>query len=314
MPNKIWTAGSILAVMFATGANAQKTDWQIFAEPFVSSAHAQDINWQQVDDLLGRKPAVSGDVHRYGFPRSDLSVTLDGVTIKPALALGGWVAFKPMDGDVMAMGDLVLLESEINPVMAKMIANGLEITAVHNHLLRASPPTFYMHVAGHGDPVKVATAIRDALAESKTPLTAAASTAPPPAVDLDTAQLDQIIGVKGQANGGVYQFNVPRRDPITEGGMALTPVAAMGVAIGINFQPTGDGKAAITGDFVLTGEEVNPVIMALRTHGIEVTALHSHMLDEQPRLFFMHFWANDDAIQLAKGLRAALDKTASTKG
>jgi hypothetical protein len=313
MRNKIGTAASVFALILATGASAQKIEWNVFAEPFVSSAHAQDVDWQKVDETLGRKPAVSGDVHRYGFPRSDLSVTLDGVTIKPALALGGWVAFKPMDGDVMAMGDLVLLESEINPVMAKMIANGLEITAVHNHLLRASPATFYMHVAGHGDPVKVATAIRDALAESRTPLTAAASTAPPPAVDLDTAQLDQIIGVKGQANGGVYQFNVPRRDPITEGGMALTPVAAMGVAIGINFQPTGDGKAAITGDFVLTGEEVNPVIMALRTHGIEVTALHSHMLDEQPRLFFMHFWANDDAIQLAKGLRAALDKTASTK-
>jgi hypothetical protein len=313
MRNKIWTAASVFAVIFATGASAQKIEWNVFAEPFVSSAHAQDIDWQKIDETLGRKPAVSGDVHRYGFPRSDLSVTLDGVTIKPALALGGWVAFKPAHGGVIAMGDLVLLESEINPVMAKMIANGLEITAVHNHLLRASPATFYMHVAGHGDPVKVATAIRDALAESKTPLTVAASTASPPAVDLDTAQLDQIIGVRGKANGGVYQFNVPRRDPITEGGMALTPVGPMGVAIGINFQPTGDGKAAITGDFVLIGEEVNPVIMALRTHGIEVTALHSHMLDVQPRLFFMHVWANDDAIKLAKGLRAALDKTASTK-
>jgi hypothetical protein len=211
------------------------------------------------------------------------------------------------------MGDLVLLESEINPVMLKMIANGLEITAVHNHLLGASPETFYMHVAGHGEPIKVATAIRDALAESKTPLTVSASTAPPPPIDLDTAQLDQIIGVKGQANGGVYQFNVPRRDPVTEEGMQLSPVGPMGVAIGINFQPTGGGKAAITGDFVLTSDEVNPVIMALRAHGIEVTALHSHMLDEQPRLFFMHFWANDDAIKLANGLRAALDKTASTK-
>ncbi|QPF87465.1 DUF1259 domain-containing protein [Bradyrhizobium genosp. L] len=302
------------ACLLATGGSAQKIDWQIFAEPFVTSAHAQDVDWQKVDDTLGRKAAVAGDVHRYGFPRTDLAVTLDGVTIKPALALGGWVAFKPMHGGIMAMGDLVLLESEINPVMAKMIANGLEITAVHNHLLGATPATFYMHVAGHGDPVRIASAIRDALAESKTPLAVAASTASPPAVDLDTVQLDQIIGVKGQANGGVYQFNVPRRDPITEGGMPLTPVGPMGVAIGINFQPTGGGKAAITGDFVLTGEEVNPVIMALRTHGIAVTALHSHMLDEQPRLFFMHFWANDDAVMLAKGLRAALDKTASTKG
>jgi hypothetical protein len=314
MRKKLWTTASILAVVFATGANAQKIDWSIFAEPFVSAAHAQDINWQQVDDVLGRKPAVAGDVHRYGFPRSDLSVTLDGVTIKPALALGGWVAFKPAHGGVMVMGDLVLLDSEINPVMAKMIASGLEITAVHNHLLRANPETFYMHIAGHGDAVKLATAIREALAASKTPGVVPTPATPPPAVDLDTARLDQIIGVKGQANGGVYQFNVPRRDPITEGGMALTPVGPMGVAIGINFQPTGGGKAAITGDFILSGEEVNPVIMALRTHDIEVTALHNHMLDEQPRLFFMHFWANDDAIKLAEGLRAALDKTASTKG
>src|SRR5882762_10272310 len=170
-----------------------------------------------------------------------------------------------------------------------------------------------MHVAGHGDPVKIATAIRDGLAESKTPLSVAASTAPPPAVDLDTAALDQIIGDKGQANGGVYQFNVPRRDPVIENGMTLAPVGPMGVAIAMNFQPTGSGKAAITGDFVLTGDEVNPVIKALRTNGIEVTAIHTHMLTEQPRLIFMHFWANDEALKLARGLRAALDKTASTK-
>ena len=309
----LWTTISVVVVAFASTACAQNIDWQVFAEPFVSAAHAQDVNWQQVDDILGRKPAVGGDVRRYGFPRSDLTVTLDGVTIKPALALGGWVAFKPMHGGVMIMGDLVLLDTEINPVMAKMIASGLEITAVHNHLLRANPETFYMHVAGNGDPVRLATAIRDALAESRTPLTVAAPAGPPPVIDLDTAQLDQIIGVKGQANGGVYQFNVPRRDPITGEGMQLSPAGPMGVAIGINFQPTGGGKAAITGDFVMTAGEVNPVIMALRTHGIEVTALHSHMLDEEPRLFFMHFWANDDAIKLAKGLRAALDRTASTR-
>ncbi|SFJ42761.1 DUF1259 domain-containing protein [Bradyrhizobium sp. cf659] len=280
---------------------------------FIATAHAQDVDWQKLDDALGRKPAVTGDVHRYGFPRTDLTVTLDGVTIKPSLALGGWVAFKPAHGGVMAMGDLVLLESEINPVMQKMIESGLEITAVHNHLLGAIPATFYMHVAGHGDPLKIATAIKTALAESKTPMSAPAPAVPPPAVDLDTAKLDQIIGVKGQANGGVYQFNVPRRDPITEQGVQLSPVGPMGVATGVNFQPTGGGKAAITGDFVLTGDEVNPVIVALRSHGIAVTALHSHMLDEQPRLFFMHFWANDDAIKLANGVRAALDKTASTR-
>jgi len=281
--------------------------------PFVYMARAQEIDWQKVDETLGRKPAVTDDVHRYGFPRSDLSVTLDDVNVKPGLALGGWVAFKPAHGGVMAMGDLVLLETEINPVMGKMIAGGLEITAVHNHLLRANPATYYMHIAGHGDPAKVASAIRDGLAESKTPLTVAPPSSPPPAVDLDTAQLDSIMGVKGKDNGGIYAYTVQRRDPIRENDMLLSPVGPMGVATGINFQPTGGGKAAITGDFVLSGDEVNPVINALRSNGIEVTALHSHMLDEQPRLFFMHFWANDDAIKLAKGLRAALDKTASTK-
>ena len=276
-----------------------------------ASASAQQIDWQQVDAVFGRKPAVSDDVHRYGFPRTDLSVTLDGVTIKPALALGGWVAFKPMRGGAMVMGDLVLLESEINPVMAKLIEGGLEITAVHNHLLRANPATFYMHVGGHGDPAKMAGVIREALAASKTPLSTPAAAGPPPTIDLDTAKLDQIIGVKGQPNGGVYQFGVGRQDPIIENGMPIAPVGPMGVATAINFQPTGEGKAAITGDFVLTGDEVNPVIRALRSNGIEVTAVHSHMLDEQPRLFFMHFWANDNAEKLARGLRAAIDKTAS---
>ncbi len=277
-----------------------------------TAANAQDVDWKKVDEALGRTAAVTGDVHRYGFPRSDLTVTLDGVAIKPALALGGWAAFKPMQGGAMVMGDLVLLETEINPVMAKLIENGLEITAVHNHVLRGNPATFYMHIAGHGDPVKLATAIHAALAESKTPLTAPAA-APPPAIDLDTAQLDQIIGAKGQNNGGVYQLAVPRRDPVTENGMPITPVGPLGLATAIGFQPTGGGKAAITGDFVLIGEEVNPVIKALRSNGIEVTAVHSHMLTEQPRLFFLHFWANDDALKLARGLRAALDHTARAK-
>ncbi len=277
-----------------------------------TGANAQEIDWKKVDEAIGRGAAVAGDVHRYGFPRTDLTVTLDGVTIKPSFALGGWAAFKPAHGGAMVMGDLVLLETEINPVLTKLIENGMEITAVHNHVLRGNPATFYMHIGGHGDPVKMAEVIRSALALSKTPFSSAAPVpAPAPAIDLDTAQLDQIIGVKGQPNGGVYQFNVPRRDPITESGMTVP--TAMGSANAINFQPTGGGKAAITGDFVITGDEVNPMLKALRANGIEVTALHSHMLTEQPRVFFMHFWANDDALKLAKGIRAALDKTAATK-
>jgi hypothetical protein len=274
---------------------------------------AQEIDWKKVDEAFGRGGAVAGDVHRYGFPRTDLQVTVDGVAIKPAFALGGWIAIKPAHGGAMAMGDLVLLETEINPVMAKLIEGGLDITAVHNHLLRASPATFYMHVGGHGDPIKLATAIHDALAASKTPLAAPTPPATQLAIDLNTAQLDEIIGAKGNPVGGVYQFGVPRREAIAMSGATLAPAGPLGVATAINFQPTGGGKAAITGDFVLTETEVNPVLRTLRQNGIEVTALHSHMLDEQPRLFFMHFWANDDAVKLARGLRAAIDKTGAGK-
>src|SRR5262245_47332269 len=208
-----------------------------------TAATAQGVNWDKVDATLGRKAAVNGDVHRYGFPRTDLNVTLDGVTIKPAFALGGWVAFKPAHGGVMVMGDLVRLETEITPVLTSLIENGLEITAIHNHVLRGNPATFYMHVGGHGDPERLATAIVKALGASKTPLQAPAPAAAA-AVDLDTAQLDSIIGTKGQANGGVYQFTVPRRDPVKEAGMEIAPAGPMGVATGVNFQPTGGGKAA----------------------------------------------------------------------
>ncbi len=290
----------------------------ILSAALVGAAHAQQqmqsaqVDWAKVDEAFGRKAgAVGGDVHRYGFPRTDLTVTLDGVAIKPSLALGGWVAMKPAHDGAMAMGDIVLTETEITPVMAKLIASGLEITAVHNHLLRASPETFYMHIAGHGDPVQLATAIKEALGASKTPLGPPAAPAQQPAIDLDTAQLDQIMGHKGNPNGGVYAFGIPRKDTITQAGMTLTPPGPLGLATGVAFQPTGNAKAAITGDFVLLGEEVNPVLRTLRQNGIEVTALHSHMIDEQPRLFFMHFWANDDAVKLAKGIRAAIDKTAS---
>jgi hypothetical protein len=272
-------------------------------------ANAQEIDWKKVDDALGRSAAVTGDVHRYGFARSDLNVTLDGVTIKPALALGGWTAFKPAHGGAMMMGDLVLLETEITPVMTAAIENGLEITAIHNHILRAQPPTFYMHVSGP-HPVKLANALHTALPRAK--LLHFCRSAAAPDVGLDTQSWIALSASK-QARRRCHQFGIARRDHITQGGMSLDPAGPLGVATGVNFQPTGNGKAAITGDFVLAASEVNPVIRALRTNGIEVTALHSHMLDEQPRLFFMHFWANDDALKLAKGIRAALDKMANAE-
>jgi hypothetical protein len=275
-------------------------------------AFAAEPDWKPVEAAMGR-PSVAqpGGVHRFNFPRTDLKVTLDGVEIKPALALGGWLAFKPEGNGVMVMGDLVLTHDEIAPVMKKLGDGGIAVTALHNHLLRSTPATMYMHVLGHGDAVKLATAFHEALALSKIPAPSPPP-ATPPAVDLDTAMLDKTMGAKGTANGGVYQFGFPRADTIRDGKMEVPPT--LGTANAINFQPTGGGKAAITGDFVLTANEVGPVMRTLQANGIEVTAVHNHMLNEQPRLFFMHFWANDSADKLARGLRAALDKVKLKKG
>ena len=273
----------------------------------VPAVAANEDYWQKVGQALGKEGAQQpGRIYRVALPRSDLHVTLDGVAIKPGLALGGWLAFAAINDNAMVMGDLVLTQDEIAPVMKKFEEGGIEVTALHNHLLRAEPMTLYMHVLGHGDPVKLAQALHAGLALSKTPLQAGALPAgAPPAIDFDTGAVDKAMGYKGKNNGGIYGFSISRAKPVTEDGMEIP--AAMGSAIGINFQPTGGGKAAITGDFVLSDKEVNPVIKALEASGIEITALHSHMLSEQPRMFFMHFWANDDATKLARGLRAALD-------
>jgi hypothetical protein len=273
---------------------------------WAASCFAADIDWAQVDQAIGRKGAAQpGGLYKYGLPRSDFKITVDGVAIKPSLAFGSWVAFEPTGDGAMVMGDLVLTDTELSPVMKRLIDDGFEVSAIHNHLLRTSTPVFYMHIGAHGDPVKLAQTLHAALSLSKTPLSAPPAPASPPAIDLDTAALEKTLGFKGTANGGVYQFGIPRAEAITEGGMPVPP--SMGTAIAINFQPTGAGKAAITGDFVLVGSEVNPVLKTLRQKGIEVTALHSHMVEESPRLYFMHFWANDDAQKLAQSLRAALD-------
>ena len=271
----------------------------------------QAPSWAKVENALGRKGAAQpGDVMRFSFPRRDLRVTVDGVQIRPALALGSWTAFKRVGGGhAMVMGDLVLLESEVNDVISELQKGGVEQTALHNHVLAASPGTMYLHISGHGDEERIAAAIRAALGRTATPMDTASTAAP--AVDIDTAAIARILGYSGRANGGVYAISVPRAETIREGRNVVPP--SMGVATAINFQPTGDGRAAITGDFVLTAPEVNKVIRALRANGIGITALHSHMLTETPRLYFMHFWANDDALKLARGLRAALDATNSQR-
>jgi hypothetical protein len=263
-----------------------------------------------VEAALGRKGAPQPDgVLKFSFPRSDLSVTVAGVPVKAGFALGSWVAFADVGrGMAMAMGDIVLTEDEVENVMLKFQQNGIEQTALHHHVFNESPRILYMHIRGHGDPSKLAAAIRAGLEQSKTPLGQPAPAAMA-TFDFDTAAVAKAIGRSGKASGPVFQFAVPRSEKITEDGRAI-PVS-MGIATAINFQGTGDGKAAITGDFVLRGSEVNPVIRALREHGIAVTSLHSHLLDEEPRIYFMHFWANDDAVTLARGLRSALDLTKS---
>jgi hypothetical protein len=274
---------------------------------------AQD--WKPVEAAMGRAGVSQPEgVYRFNFPRSDLEVWTRGVRVKPSFALGGWVAMKPVSDGVMAMGDLVLTDDEVVPVMTRLQQGGIEQTAVHHHLLHESPRVLYMHVHAHGDPVKIAEALRAALALTHVPPaapTAAAAASPAPAIELDTAAVAAALGRSGRVNGGVYQVSAPRSETIREGDFVVPP--SMGLATAINFQPTGGGRAAITGDFVLLSGEVNPVIRALRDGGIEVTSVHNHLLDEQPRLFFMHFWANDDAVKLARALRTALDRTNSAR-
>jgi hypothetical protein len=220
---------------------------------FPVAASAQGLDTAKIDAALGRSGQKIGDVYKFGFPRTDLHVSVHGLAIKPGLALGSWAAFTGTDADAMVMGDLVLLEDEINPVMDKLRSSGFEISAVHNHLIDETPHVMYMHYMG-----------------------------------------------------GVLSYGVPRADSITMAGTTLAPAA--GVAEAINFQSANSGNVATTGDFVLTAEEVNSVISELQAHHILVTALHSHMLTEQPRLFFMHFWGQGPAQDVAAGMKAALDK------
>lgn len=274
-------------------------------------AAPQAVDWKAVEAAIGRSGVSQpGDVYRFNFPRGDMHVSVAGLDIKPAFALGGWVAMKADHGGVVAMGDLVLAEDEVSPVISRLQAGGIEQTAIHHHILHETPRVYYVHVHAHGDPVKLAETVRAAVALTKAP-----APSPPAAASgtfgIDTSQVAQALGYKGRVNGGVYQVSVPRAESIRDGSFEIPP--SMGLGTAINFQPTGGGKAAITGDFVLIASEVNAVIRSLRENGIEVTSLHNHLLTEEPRLFFMHFWANDDAVKLAKGLRAALGNTNSKK-
>ncbi len=276
-------------------------------------ALAAEPDWKAVEQALGKAGQLQpGDVFRIGMPRSDLAVTVKGVPVKAGFALGSYAAFKQVGDQAMVMGDLVLLDQEVPAVMSGLFAGGVDVTAVHNHLNEISPHVMYMHYEGHGEAVQLAKALRQALSASGTPLGSSATPTTVGGPTLDTKQIEQALGRPGRDIGvGVFQITVPRAESITAMGIPLLP--AMGVTTVLNFQPTADGKAAITGDFVLIDKEVNPVARALRQHGIDVTALHNHGLQDSPRLFYMHFWATDDPAKLAQGLKAALDQTNSQK-
>jgi len=303
----ILAAASLLLCLSMQAAQAQIT--------FGGGAKQQKptpAEWEAVANAIGKSGSMQpGDVFKIGLPRTDLEVTVRGVQLNPVLALGSWVAFKKSPNMTMVMGDLVLTEAEVGPVMWSLQESGIDMTALHNHVLDESPRVMYMHISGHGEALKLAEALHRALSYTKTPLEtpgkATLKTRMPARIELH--QLEVVLNRTGKENSGVYQFSIPRAEKIMENEMEISP--AMGVATAINFQPIGEDRAAITGDFVLVASEVNPVIHTLRENGIAVTALHSHMLDESPRLFFMHFWANDEALKLARGLRLALDKTNS---
>ncbi len=286
------------------------------AAPAPKGRQESAADWNMVEQALGKSGQLQpGGVFRVAMPRTDLKVTVQGVEVKPGFALGSYAAFRKIGKDAMVMDDLVLLDEEVQDVMTGLLAKGFTITALHNHLNEMSPHVMYMHFSARADAVKMATSLREALSASKAPLGGAASTggaAPPAAApEIDQKQIEAALGRTGKVNNGVLQVSVARAEKITENGMELLP--AMGVNTALNFQPTGDGKAAITGDFVLIGREVTRVAQALREHGIQVTALHNHALGDNPRLFYMHFWANDDAVKLARGLRAALDQMNSKR-
>lgn len=303
-----------LAIVAGSAACAGRPAPAVVMPAPARAASAPPLDRAAIEAVMGRTGTeLAGGVLRFGMPRSDLDVRVGTVQIRPTFALGSWLAFKAVPGGAIAMGDMVLLDTELAPVLSSLQAGGIEQTAIHHHLVGESPRILYMHVHGMGDPTRIATAVRAALALTGTPAPAAPQAIPATATrfPLDTAAIAATLGWHGTVNGGVLQVGVPRAETIRDAGTEIPP--SMGLATAINFEPTGDGRAAITGDFVLLGGEVNPVIRVLQAHGITVTSLHSHLLMEEPRLYFMHFWANEDALRLATGLRAALDSTNSRR-
>jgi hypothetical protein len=276
--------------------------------PYIEVTEQSPPQWKEIERALNNKGSVQGEVFKVTFPRSDLHVKVDRTTVEPSLALTSWIAFKPVGNETVMMGDLVLLEKEVAPVAQELIKNGIEVTALHNHLLGETPKIMYLHIRGHGNAIDLAKKMKQVLSLTKTPISSHSAS---PDKQVVWSNVETILGVKGTIEGDVLHITVPRKEQISEMNTNIPP--SMGVATGINFQMIGD-KAATTGDFVLVASEVNPVIKALTNHGIIVTAVHNHMLQESPRLLFLHFWGLDEPSKLATGLKEALNQTNSKSG
>lgn len=258
-----------------------------------------------IEREIGKAGDSKGDVYKISLPRTDLSVTVEGVKVKPGLALGSWMAFRPTGETTIVDGDLVLTEHEIHPVLRELQQHGLKVTALHNHLIQESPKVMYLHFWGEGDAAKLSSSLKKALSHTKTPFTASQDEPAKAEDNFDAEQIQQTLGQKGAIKRGVLNVSVPRPETITVHGAELPP--SMGMATVMNFQAAGDGKVVATGDFVMIGDEVNAVAPALIEHGIRVTALHNHLIHDSPDLFFMHFWAHDSSEKVARGLKAGLD-------
>ncbi len=264
-------------------------------------------DWRPVAEALGRLGTLSGGtVYRVGLARRDLAVTSYGVRIKAGLSLGSYAAFaRYRDGKAMAMGDLVVTEAELQPVTDALHAHSIGQSALHKHLLAHDPAVWWTHFHAIGDPADIAAGIRAALDATETPPPAPPTPTPP--LGLDTAGIDAAFGTAGTNDGGIYKFTFARDETIAVHGRVAPP--AMGVTTAIGFQPVGDGQAAVNGDLAMTTHEVQDVIVALRGGGIAVVELHNHALDDEPRLFYLHFWAVRGGVALARTLALAIAAT-----
>ncbi|MFI5252422.1 MAG: DUF1259 domain-containing protein [Bacteroidota bacterium] len=257
--------------------------------------------WSQIEKLFQKKGATQGDMFKITFPRTDLDVTMESIKISPDLALTTWLVFKPAGKSAVMMGDLVILDSEVPRVELMLDSAGIAVTGMHNHIIGESPEIIYMHIMATGDAVKLAGTMKNIFAATGTPI---GETATRTSKYFDWSPVDSIMGTKGTVKGDVVQYGIPLKEKVMDNGMEITPY--MGLTTSVNFQIDGS-NAAVTGDFVLLSRDVQAVMHTLLSYDIPVTAIHNHLMNESPKIYFLHFWGYDEPVHLANGIHAALD-------